>query len=90
MLRYFFLQKLYPILDLFTKIYFFVVNQWFNLFYLFKQKTKVEWNNEELASPFLFISAKKAAEKIRNKEVFLCLCLFGMSLLFYVFLLVAY
>nr|CAD2172584.1 unnamed protein product [Meloidogyne enterolobii] len=69
MLRYFFLQKLYPILDLFTKIYFFVVNQWFNLFYLFKQKTKVEWNNEELASPFLFISAKKAAEKIRNKEI---------------------
>lgn len=71
MLRYYFLQKLYPILDLIARIYFFIINNWFNLFYLFKQKAKVEWNEEELSSPFLFISAKKAAEKIRQKEVIL-------------------
>lgn len=69
MLRYFFIQKLYPLLSLLAQFYFFCVNRIFGLLYLLKPKSKVEWPEQDVANPLLFMSAKKAAEKIRNKEI---------------------
>lgn len=70
MLRYFIIQKLYPVLSVLAQLYFFIVNRVFALFHAFnKPKSGVEWSEQELANPLLFMSAKKAAAKIRNKEV---------------------
>lgn len=67
MLRYFLVQKLYPLLHVLAQLYFWVLNCVFSLFYMFKPQSVVPWTDDD--SDLLFLSAKKAAEKIRHKEI---------------------
>lgn len=59
------IKLFYPILSLLSRIYFFAIQLIFELYYINKPKTYVDLEPD----PLLLISAKKAAEKIRNQEV---------------------
>lgn len=69
MLRYTIIRKLYPLLSLIANFYYAFVNAVFMFLSTVKPKQKVEWTNEELNDQLLFLSAKEAAEKIRQKQV---------------------
>uniref|UniRef100_A0A914I0F4 Amidase domain-containing protein n=1 Tax=Globodera rostochiensis TaxID=31243 RepID=A0A914I0F4_GLORO len=69
MLRYKLIQTLYPLLTLIALLYYALVNRVFSLISRFLPKGKVTWSDEEAKEPLLFMSAKKAAEKIRRKEL---------------------
>uniref|UniRef100_A0A183BMT9 Amidase domain-containing protein n=1 Tax=Globodera pallida TaxID=36090 RepID=A0A183BMT9_GLOPA len=69
MLRYKLIQSLYPLLTLIALLYYALLNRVFSLISRFLPKGKVTWSDEEAKEPLLFMSAKKAAEKIQRKEL---------------------